>query len=96
MARFPIYSFTIIFRIAYTIINVFFIILFAIIPNILLNLLSIILSLPFVIFAFLTPFFRIFRFLGVICWSENGLYNDLLWVREKILTFNFENLVPRL
>lgn len=88
--------FTIIFRIIYTIINVFFIVLFAIIPNILLNLLSIILSLPFVIFGFLSPFFRIFRFLGVICWSKNGLYNDLLWVRNKILTFNFENLVPRL
>ena len=79
--------FKIIFRIIFTIINIFFIILFAIIPNILLNLLSIILSLPFVIFGFLSPFFRIFRFLGVICWSENGLFNDLLWLRSKILAF---------
>ena len=84
---------TILFRIIISAISIVFRVIFAIIPNIILNLLSIILSLPFVIFAFLKPFFRIFNFLKIICWSRNGIIYDLKWLRSKILSFDFTSLL---
>lgn len=86
--------FEIIWRIFFTIINIFFTILFAIIPNILLNMFSILLAFPFVIFGFLAPLFRIFNFLKVICWSKEGIVNDLTWVYYRIYNFEFSKLIP--
>lgn len=87
--------FEIIWRIFFTIINIFFVILFAIIPNILLNMLSVLLAFPFVIFGFLAPLFRIFNFLKVICWSKNGIVSDLTWVYYRIYNFEFGKLLPK-
>ena len=86
--------FEIIWRIFFTIINIFFVILFAIIPNILLNMFSILLAFPFVILGFLSPLFRIFNFLKAICWSKNGIINDITWVYYRIYNFEFSKLVP--
>jgi hypothetical protein len=86
--------FEIIWRIFFTIINIFFVILFAIIPEVLLNMFSILLAFPFVIFGFLSPLFRIFKFLKVICWSKNGIVNDLTWVYIRIYNFEFSKLIP--
>ena len=87
--------FEIIWRIFFTLINIFFVILFAIIPNILLNMISIILAFPFVIFGFLSPLFRIFNFLKVICWSKNGIVSDIRWVINRIYHFEFHKLIPK-
>lgn len=87
--------FEILWRISFTFINIIFVILFAIIPNILLNMLSIILAFPFVIFGFLYPLFRILNFLKVICWSKNGIVNDIRWVINRIYYFEFHKLIPK-